>query len=56
MDHIYSETSGARLFLAKGVAKTSDVNSHAEKKSRKLESTCVKDGHMVNPNKQLEQI
>ena len=33
---------------------TSDVNPNAEKKSGKLESTCVKDGHEVDPNKQIE--
>ena len=54
VDRVDSETSGARLFLAKGVAKTSDVNSNAVNKSGKLESTCVKDGHVDDPNKQLE--
>ena len=56
MYHVDSETSGAWLFLAKGVAKTSNVNSNAKNKGGKLESTCVKDGHMVDPNKQLERI
>ena len=56
MDHADSETSGARLFLAKGVAKTNNVNSNAKNKSGKLESTCAKDGHVVDPNKQLERI
>ena len=41
VDRFDSETSGARLFLAKGAAKTSiNVNSNAEKKSGKLESMC----------------
>ena len=50
VDRVNSVTSGARLFLAKGAAKTSDVKSNAENKSGKLESTCVKDGHVVHPN------
>ena len=54
VDRVDSQTSGARLFLAKGAAKTSDVNSNAEKKSGKSESTCATDGHVVDPNKQLE--
>ena len=54
VDRVNSETSGARLFLAKGAAKTSDVNSNAMNKGRKLESTCAKDGHVDDPNKQLE--
>ena len=29
----------------------SDVNSNAENKNRKLESTCAKDGHVADPNK-----
>ena len=49
VDRVDSETSGARLFLAKGAAKTSDVNSNAVK-SGKLESTCAKDGHVDDPN------
>ena len=56
VDRVDSETSGARLFLAKGGAKTSDENFNAKIKSGKLESTCAKDGHVVDPNKQLERI
>ena len=56
VDRVDSETSGVRLFLAKGAAKTSDVNYNAENKSGKFESTCVRDGHLVDPNKQLKQI
>jgi len=51
VDRVDSKMSGARLFLAKGTAKTSDINSNAENKNRKLESTCAKDGHVANPNK-----
>jgi len=56
VDRVDSETSGAWLFLAKGVAKTSDVNCNAKKKRGKSESTCAKDGHVVDSNKQLERI
>ena len=56
VDRVDSETSGARLLLAKEAAKTSHVNYNAKNKSGKLESTCAKDSHVVDPNKQLKQI
>ena len=43
-------------FFAKEAAKTSHVNYNTKNKSGKLESTCAKDSHVVDPNKQLEQI
>ena len=52
VDRVDSETRGARLFLAKGVAKSSEGNSNGGKS----DGTSAKDSHVADPNKQLERI
>ena len=55
VDRVDNETRGARLFLAKGVAKSSEGNSNAQSKGGK-DNTSAKDSHVADPNKQLERI
>ena len=52
VDRVDSETRGARLFLAKGAAKSSEGNSNGGKS----DGTSTKDSHVADPNKQLERI
>ena len=52
VDRVDSETRGARLFLAKGAAKSSEGNSYGGKS----DGTSAKDSHVADPNKQLERI
>jgi len=56
VDRVDSETRGARLFLAKGVAKSSEGNSNAQSKGGNLDNSSAKDSHVADPNKQLERI
>ena len=51
VDRVDSETRGARLFLAKGVAKSSEGNSNGGKSDG-----TIADNHVADPNKQLERI
>ena len=56
VDRVDSGTSGARLFLVKGVAKYSEGISNVENKSEKMESTSAKESHLFDPNNQLGRI
>lgn len=56
VDRVDSEMRGARLFLAKGVAKSNEGNSNAQNKGGNLDNVRAKDSHLADPNKQLEQI
>ena len=56
VDRVDNETKGARLFLAKGVAKSSEGNSNAQSKGGNLDNTSAKESHVADPNKQLERI
>ena len=52
VDRVDSEMRGARLFLAKGVAKSREGNSNGGKS----DGTSAKDSHVADPSKQLERI
>ena len=52
VDRVDSEMRGARLFLAKGVAKSREGNSNGGKS----DGTSAKDSHVADPNKRLERI
>ena len=56
VDRVDSETRGARLFLVKGVAKSTEGNSSAQSKGGNLDNASAKNSHVADPNKQLEQI
>lgn len=56
VDRVDSETRGARFFLAKRVAKSSEGNSNAQSKGGNLDDASAKDSHVADANKQLERI